>query len=266
METPNWATGVAGTVTSEGFTVDLHVKVLDEQVVQRAKARGLDALVYAPHFTRLPDIRERAERFSDEELSVYPGRELFTGTWQRRRHILAVGLSEMVPDFLTLDGTMAELRRQDAAVLVPHPGFLNVSLGREEIARYRDTIDAIEVYNPKHREYQNERAQRIARETGLPGFGSSYAHLHGTVGGGWTEVEGRLDGPESVIEAFRDEEPRRVFHRDGYGHALRRHLEYAHLGYENTWKKIDRLFLSGTEPTHPKNVAYDGRFDDVSVY
>src|SRR6056297_2144201 len=115
METPNWATGVAGTVTSEGFTVDLHVKILDEQVVERAKARGLDALVYAPHFTRLPDIRERAERFSDDELTVFPGRELFTGTWQRRRHVLAVGLDEMVPDFLTLDGTMAELGEQSAA-------------------------------------------------------------------------------------------------------------------------------------------------------
>jgi hypothetical protein len=57
-----------------------------------------------------------------------------------------------------------------------------------------------------------------------------------------------------------------VFHRDGPAHTLRRHVEFAHLGYENSWKKLDRLFLSGTEPTHPSNVAYDGRFDDVAVY
>jgi predicted metal-dependent phosphoesterase TrpH len=248
------------------FRVDPHVKILDEHVVRRAKQRGLDAIVYAPHFVRLDEIRARARRFADDDLAVVPGREVFTGNWRTRKHVLMLGLSDPVPDFITLEGAMAELDRQDGVGLVPHPEFATVSLGPEEIRQYRDTLHAAEVYNPKHREYQNERAQHIARDTELPGFGSSYAHLHGTVGEVWTEFEGGLDGPESVVEAFRNEEPRRVFHRDGYGHALRRHLEYAHLGYENTWKKIDRLFLSGTEPTHPKNVAYGGRFDDVSVY
>ncbi|MDZ7746945.1 MAG: PHP-associated domain-containing protein [Halobacteriales archaeon] len=248
------------------FRVDPHVKILDDHVVRRAKQRELDAIVYAPHFTRLDEIRARARRFADDDLIIVPGREVFTGDWRTRKHVLMLGLSEPVPDFITLDGAMAELDRQDGVGLVPHPEFATVSLGVEEINRYRDQLHAAEVYNPKHREYQNERAQRLARETGLPGFGSSYAHLHGTVGEVWTEFEGTLRGRESVVEAFRDEEPRRVFHRDGYGHALRRHLEYAHLGYENSWKKIDRLFLSGAEPTHPKNVAYDGRFDDVSVY
>jgi len=38
------------------------------------------------------------------------------------------------------------------------------------------------------------------------------------------------------------------------------------LAYENTWEKLDRQFLSGDEPTLPSNVAYEGRFNDVSVY
>ncbi|HET7324465.1 MAG TPA: PHP domain-containing protein, partial [Halococcus sp.] len=54
--------------------VDLHIKILDEQVVQRAKRYGLDVLVYAPHFTRLPAIRERARAFSDDDLLVVPAR------------------------------------------------------------------------------------------------------------------------------------------------------------------------------------------------
>lgn len=248
------------------FRVDPHVKILDERVVRRAKQRGLDAIVYAPHFIRLDEIRARARRFADEDLIVVPAREVFTGDWRSRRHVLMLGLSEPIPDFITLDGAMAELDRQDGVGLVPHPEFATVSLGPDEIRRYRDRLSAAEVYNPKHREYQNERAQRIADETGLPGFGSSYAHLRGTVGEVWTAFEGALNSRESVVAAFRDEAPRRVFHRDGYDHALRRHLEYAHLGYENSWKKIDRLFLSGTEPTHPENVAYGDRFDDVSVY
>jgi hypothetical protein len=57
-----------------------------------------------------------------------------------------------------------------------------------------------------------------------------------------------------------------VCHRSGIGHRLRGAAEFAHLGYENSWEKLDRLFLSGTEPTHPRNIAYDGRFDGVAVY
>jgi len=257
---------VARAVTSQGFDVDLHVKVLDEQVVQQAKRRGLDAIVYAPHFTRLPDIRERASQFSDEELTVYPGRELFTGTWQQRRHVLAVGLDEQVPDFLTLAGTMAELRRQDAAVLVPHPGFLSVSLGREELGRYRETIDAVEVYNPKHLPYHNRRAERFASETELPAFTSSYAHLHRTVGEAWTRFDRTFDGAADFADALKTGVPRRIHRREGVGHALRRGLEFAHLGYENSWEKFDRVMLQGTAPTHPDHVAYRGAFDDVKVY
>ncbi|WP_226012558.1 PHP-associated domain-containing protein [Halomicrobium salinisoli] len=252
--------------TDEGFRVDPHVKVLDEAVVERAKARGLDALVYAPHFTRLPEIRREAERYSDDELSVFPARELFTGSWQHRRHVLAVGLDEPVPDFLTLDATMDELERQGAAVLVPHPEFLTVSLDAGEIERYRDRIDALEVYNPKHWPHHNERARSLAAEYDLPPFGSSYAHLRGTVGEAWTAFEERFETVQDLATALRAGAPRHVFHRSGVDHGLRRALEFAHLGYENSWEKIDRLFLQGTEATHPDHVAYQGRFDDVKVY
>jgi len=77
--------------------VDLHVKVLDDAVVRRAKAAGVEVLVYAPHFTRLPDIRDRAREFSDEDLLVVPGREVFTGSYRDRKHVLAVGLSRASP-------------------------------------------------------------------------------------------------------------------------------------------------------------------------
>jgi len=253
-------------VTESEFRVDPHVKILDDRVVQRAKRRGLDALIYAPHFTRLPDIRARARRFSDEELLVLPAREVFTGSFRERKHVLAVGLSEPVPDFITLDAAMAEFRRQDAAVLAPHPEFATVSLDADDLAEYRDTVDAIEVYNPKHLPGHNERALELARETGLSPFGSSYAHLRGTIGEVWTTFEEPLWSERELVEAFQTGAPRRVHHRDGPGHGARCAAETAHLLYENTWEKVDRLFLQGTEPTHPRHIAYDGRFDDVSVY
>jgi predicted metal-dependent phosphoesterase TrpH len=244
----------------------MHVKCLDERVVSRAKARGLDALVYAPHFTRLPDVRARAERFSDDDLLVVPAREVFTGPWYDRRHLLAVGLSDPVPDFLTFRGALDEFERQDAAVLVPHPEMLNVSCSRDDVAANRDTVDAVETYNAKCLPHQNRRGRAVARETGLPTFGSSYAHLRRSVGEAWTAFDDPVDDEADLVAALRAGTARRVVHRGGVGHRLQSLAEFAHLGYENSWGKLDRLFLSGTEPTHPSNVAYGGRFDDVLAY
>ena len=248
---------------AESFRVDMHVKVLDERVVERAKARGLDALVYAPHFTRLPDVRERAARFSDEDLLVVPGREVFTGRWENRKHVLALGLDEPVPDFISLDAAMDEFARQDAAVLVPHPEFLTVSLDAGDVAAYSEQFDAVEVYNPKHWPHHDRRARELAADLELPSFTSSYAHLRGTVGEAWTEFEESLDSAEELVAAIREGRPRRVVHRSGWTHRLRCAAEFAHLGWENSYEKVDRLFLSGMEPTHPDHVAYDDRFEGV---
>jgi predicted metal-dependent phosphoesterase TrpH len=250
----------------DAFRVDPHVKLLDEGIVERAKTRGLDALVYAPHFTRLPEIEARAERFSDDELLVVPGREVFTGNWRNRVHVLAFGLTDPVPDFITLEAAMAEFDRQDAAVLAPHPEFATVSLAAHDLRAHRDRIHGVEVYNPKHFGVHNERARELARTFELPAFGSSYAHLPGTVGEVWTAFEQRYETAETLVEAFRAGAAREIRHREGVAHRLRSLAEFGHLFYENTWGKLDRLFLSGTEPTHPRHIAYDGAFTDVTVY
>jgi predicted metal-dependent phosphoesterase TrpH len=249
----------------ERTRVDFHVKVLDDAVVERAKAAGLDALVYAPHFTRLPDVHERAARFADDDLAMIPGRELLTGHWNARRHVLAVGLEEPVPDFITLRGAMAELDRQDATVLVPHPGFLNSSLSGEEVREYADVVDGVEVDNAKFLHTHRRRARRIAAENNQPGYGSSYAHLPGTVGAVWTTFDRPVRSADDLATALAADEPR-VSQRRGVGLRLRCAAELGHLLWEGTWAKADRILLQGTEPTHPGHVAYEGRFEDVRVY
>lgn len=253
-------------MTEASTRVDVHAKVLDESVVARAKDRGVEVLVYAPHFVRLPKIRRRAARFSDEELLVVPAREVFTGEWRTRRHVLAVGLSDPVPDFITLSGAMAEFRRQGAAVLVPHPEFLTMSAGESDIREYDDDIHAVETYNLKCPRRFNHRAREIADATGHLGFASSYAHLPSTVGEAWTRFEAAIDSEAELVAALKEGVPRTAAHRTGRIHRLHRLAELSHLTYENTWKKLDRVLLSGLEPTHPRHVAYDERFDDVSVY
>ena len=251
---------------ADEFRVDAHVKVLDDAVVERAKRRGLDAIVYAPHFTQLPDVREQAARYSDDDLLVVPGREVFAGDWASRRHVLVLGLEEPVPDFITLEAAMAEFDRQDATVLVPHPRFLNVSFSYEEIQRYSDQVAAVEAYNPKLVGRFADRAERVVADFDAAPYGSSYAHLRGTVGEVWTAFDADLETPADVVAAFDDGVSRRVGRRRGLSHRGRQLAELAHLGYENTWEKVDRIFLQGTEPTHPRHLLYGNRFDDVAVY
>lgn len=242
------------------------MKVLDDDVVRQAKAAGVDVLVYAPHFTRLPDIRERARAHSDDDLLVVPGRELFTGSYRDRKHVLAVGLESPVPDFVTLDGALTELDRQDAAVLAPHPGFLTVSLTAADVEAYRDRLDGVETYNPKHLPHDNRRARRLADVHDLPEFASSYAHLPGTVGEVWTAFDTAIETKSDLVDALQSGAGRTVEHRTGTRHRRQRLAEKLHLVYENTWEKVDRLLLSGMEPTHPRHIAYDGRFDEFAVY
>jgi len=218
------------------FRVDCHVKVLNDRVVERAKRAGLDALVYAPHFTRLPEIRERAANYADDELLVIPAREVFTGSWRQRRHVLAIGLEDPVPDYIPLETAMAEFDRQGAAVLVPHPTFANVSFEEADLKAHAETIDAIEIFNPKHFRLHNRRARTLAESLSLPPFTSSYAHLPRTVGVGHTAFEGgyRTQGGARDRAQGRDRTPGRLQQwprsgdDDGVGTRpprLREHLE-----------------------------------------
>ena len=246
--------------------VDCHVKVLDDELVGRAVDAGLDAIVYAPHFTRIPEIRREAADYSSDELRVIPAREVFTGSWHERKHVLAIGLEEPVPDFIPLETAMEEFERQGAAVLAPHPEFATVSLTEADLRRYRDVIDAVEIFNPKHLPSHNRRARELAETVDLPPFASSYAHLPRSVGVAHTAFDAVIDSEADLIDALQDDVSRRVVYRNGSRRWRTTAVELAHLCYENSWEKIDRLFLSGTEPTHPRHIAYDGRFDDVSVY
>lgn len=250
----------------EEFRVDAHVKVLDERVVTRAKRAGLDALVYAPHFTCLRDIEATAARYADDDFVVIPGREVFTGAWRNRKHVLAVDLIEPIPDFITLEAAMAELDRQDAAVLVPHPAFATVSLDRTDVTRYRDNVHAIETLNAKLPSWINRRGRVFAHSVDRPEFASSYAHLRGTVGEAWTTFPDTEPTADAIIEAIKEGVPRDVERRGGIGHGVRRTMEFSHLLYENSVSKFDRTVLSGMEATHPNQSTYAGRFDGTKTY
>lgn len=246
--------------------VDLHVKILDDDVVRRAKQAGLDVLVYAPHFTHLSDIRDRAARYSDDDLLVVPARECFTGVWNQRRHVLVVDPSAPIPDFLTFEATMAELEAREETVLAPHPEFLTMSLSRTDIEEYSGVFDAVEVFCPKNWWFHSRRMNQIAAETGLPAYTSSYAHLTQTVGEVWVEFDTAIESASGLCAALKAGVQRRCLRNGGLRHLLKRRAEFAHLAKENTWDKVRRVAFEHPEATNPTNGRYDDRYLDSIAY
>lgn len=249
----------------EPTRVDLHVKILDDEVVRRAKQAGLDVLVYAPHFTHLSDIRERARQYTDDELLVVPARECFADRWNQRRHVLVINPSEPIPDFLTFEATMAELQRRDETLLAPHPEFLTMSLSAEDVREYRDAFDAVEVFCPKNWWFHTRRMESIADDLDLPTYVSSYSHLPSTLGEASVEYEQSIESAEDLTAAIESGTDPRCYRNDGLRSLLQRRVEFCHLTKENTWDKFVRVVLTDQEPTNPYNARYDEQFaDDVS--
>lgn len=240
--------------------VDPHVKVLDESVKSLALARGLDALIYAPHFTPWPTVVDHARRYTDDDLLVVPAREIFTGPWNDRKHVLSLDLERPIPDFISLSDTMTELQAQEACVIAPHPGYLSMSLSPDDVVRYREHIDAIEVYNPKFLPWHGPRAKRLAQRLGAPIVTSSYAHLRSTVGTVWIEIDAEITHEPDVIEAIRDGAIKGYGH-SGLGRLTRTKLgELSHLCWENSGQKLMRVLADGPPATHPSCDVYHGRF------
>lgn len=237
--------------------VDPHVKVFDGRIRDIAVGRGLDAVVYAPHFTPWPTIVERAAAYSSTELTVVPGRELFTGPWYDRKHVLALDLEAPVPDFLGLEATMEELGRQDAAVIAPHPGYMSISLDADDVVRYRERIHAVEVYNPKFLPWHGHRARSIADRVGRPGVASSYAHLGRTVGAVATELACSDASASSVIDALRSGSIAGIERPRGAEVLRWTGPELGHLVWENSGKKLARAARPGRPATHVSQDPYE---------
>lgn len=244
-----------------GCRIDPHVKVLDDRVKASAIANGVDAIVYAPHYTPWPSIVEQARRYSDEELLVVPAREVFTGGMTDRRHVLALDLEYPVPDFLDLETTMDILAKQDACVIAPHPGYLSMSLSLSDLLRYQAQFHAVEVYNPKFLPWHEARASRIAERIGAPKLASSYAHLRRSVGSVSIEVGSSLECPADVIAAIRTGDITAI----NISTAPRRWQvslgELMHLGWENTIQRLARALRADLPPTHPSSPLYDQYYE-----
>jgi predicted metal-dependent phosphoesterase TrpH/glycosyltransferase involved in cell wall biosynthesis len=170
-----------------------------ERLLETAKERGLGAIAVTDH-NEISGALE-AERQADG-IKVIVAEEVKTAD---QGEVIGLFIREKIPRGLTLDETIAEIRRQGGLVYVPHPFDRMHSVpDYEHLLQVVEQIDAIEVFNPRvaMKSFNEEAARFAAKYRIVAGAGSD---SHVPQGLGSVKIAMRdFDGPEEFLESLRD--------------------------------------------------------------
>jgi predicted metal-dependent phosphoesterase TrpH len=119
--------------------------------------------------------------------------------------VIGLFIEEKIPRGMTLQETIAEIRRQGGLVYVPHPfDRMHAVPDYEHLLGVVEQIDAIEVFNPRvaFTAFNEEAARFAAKYRIVAGAGSD---SHVAQGLGSVKIKMRdFDGPEEFLESLRD--------------------------------------------------------------
>jgi glycosyltransferase involved in cell wall biosynthesis len=169
-----------------------------EVLLATAKARGLGAIAVTDH-NEISGALEAREKASG--IKVIVGEEVKTAD---QGEVIGLFLEELIPRGLTLEQTIAEIKRQGGVVYVPHPfDRMHAVPDYEHLLGVLDDVDAIEVFNPRVAiQAFNEEAARFAAKYRIPAGAGSDAHVAQGLG----SVRIRMpdfDGPAEFMESLR---------------------------------------------------------------
>ena len=171
-----------------------------ETLLATARDAGLGAIAITDHneISGALAARELADEFG---VKVIVAEEVKTA---EQGEVIGLFLSELIPRGMTMEETIAEIRRQGGLVYVPHPfDRLHSVPDYEHLLDIVEEIDILEVFNPRVALTAfNEEAERFAAKYRIvPGAGSD-SHVAQGLGSVMTRVHD-FDGPEEFLEAMR---------------------------------------------------------------
>ena len=135
-----------------------------EVLLAEARTRGLGAIAVTDH-NEISGALEAQAKASG--IKVIVGEEVKTA---EQGEVIGLFIAEKIPRGMTLQETIAEIRRQGGIVYVPHPFDRMHSVpDYEHLLAVIDEIDAIEVFNPRVAISEfNEEAVRFAAKYRIP--------------------------------------------------------------------------------------------------
>jgi predicted metal-dependent phosphoesterase TrpH/glycosyltransferase involved in cell wall biosynthesis len=171
-----------------------------EVLLATAKERGLGAIAVTDHneVSGALDAAAKAEQFG---VKVIVAEEVKTAS---QGEVIGLFLTEKIPRGLTLEETVAEIKRQGGLVYVPHPFDRMHSVpDYEHLLTILPQIDAIEIYNPRVAIGSfNEEAERFARKYRIVAGAGSDSHVAQGLGSVRIRMHD-FDGPEEFLESLR---------------------------------------------------------------
>jgi glycosyltransferase involved in cell wall biosynthesis len=170
-----------------------------DTLLATAKRVGLGAIAVTDHneISGAIQARDRADG-----IKVIVAEEVKTAD---QGEVIGLFLEEKIPRGLTLQETIAEIRRQGGLVYVPHPfDRMHAVPDYEHLLDVVEDIDAIEVFNPRVAfSAFNEEAARFAAKYRIVAGAGSDSHV--AQGLGSVKIRMRdFDGPEEFLESLRD--------------------------------------------------------------
>ncbi len=178
-----------------------------EVLLATARARGLGAIAVTDHneISGALAARELAREMGMGEtggVKVIVGEEVKTAD---QGEVIGLFIEEKIPRGMTLEETVAEIRRQGGLVYVPHPfDRLHSVPDYEHLLKIVADVDAIEVFNPRVAIGAfNDEAQRFAAKYRIVAGAGSDSHV--AQGLGSVRIRMReFDGPAEFLQSLRD--------------------------------------------------------------
>jgi hypothetical protein len=170
-----------------------------DTLLDTAKRVGLGAIAITDHNEVSGAL---AAREHADGIKVIVAEEVKTAD---QGEVIGLFIEEKIPRGMTLQETIAEIRRQGGLVYVPHPfDRMHAVPDYEHLLDVVEDIDAIEVFNPRVAfSAFNEEAARFAAKYRIVAGAGSDSHV--AQGLGSVKIKMRdFDGPEEFLESLRD--------------------------------------------------------------
>jgi PHP domain/Glycosyltransferase Family 4 len=172
-----------------------------EVLLATARERGLGAIAVTDH-NEISGALEAHKQAGAADVKVIVAEEVKTAG---QGEVIGLFIEEKIPRGLSLQETVAEIKRQGGLVYVPHPFDRMHSVpDYEHLLTILDDVDAIEVFNPRVAigAFNEEAARFAAKYRILAGAGSD---SHVAQGLGSVRIRMRdFDGPQEFLQSLRD--------------------------------------------------------------
>jgi predicted metal-dependent phosphoesterase TrpH len=178
-----------------------------EVLLAAAREAGLGAIAVTDHneISGALEAREKAAESSARGgLKIIVGEEVKTA---EQGEVIGLFIEQKIPRGLTMQETVAEIKRQGGLVYVPHPfDRMHAVPDYEHLPAILDDVDVIEIFNPRVAIGAfNEEAVRFAAKYRIVAGAGSDSHV--AQGLGSVRIRMRdFDGPDEFLQSLRDAE------------------------------------------------------------